>query len=100
MNYVFDLTTGRVVIVTDMTEWKDRFPQWRPGSDITMHIVDGWRSGTRALEPDQLPYVLIARQPRKSWPYMFDTTNGLMVVSGATISIIEARDPDLHQFFP
>lgn len=100
LTYVLNLDPERVLIGTEMAEWKQRFPQWGPGSDVTMHIVNGWRSGARKLEPDELPYTLIANKPRKAWPDMFETTGGLMVVSGAVNSIIEDHDPSLHQFFP
>jgi hypothetical protein len=83
-----------------MVEWKERFPQWGPGSEVTARIVDGWRSGARKLEAEQMPRVLIAEKPRKSWPDMFMTTNALIVVRDAVKSIVEDYDPQIHQFFP
>lgn len=100
MTYVLNTSPERVFIATDMVEWKERFPSWGPRSEVTARIVDGWRSGARKLEAEQMPRVLIAEKPRKSWPDMFMTKNGLIVIRDAVKSIVEAYDPQIHQFFP
>lgn len=49
--------------------------------------------------PDELPKVLVAEKPRKTWPDAFEGVNGIPVVSGRAKDVIERFDPDLDQFF-
>lgn len=100
MTHVFDMQLGKVQIPVDMPEWKQRYPYVGEGSEKTIDIVDGWRSGKRKTLPEEMPTELVADKPRKSWPDAFTGVNGIHVVSGRAKDVIERFDPDLHEFFP
>ncbi len=100
MTYVFNMSPERVTIGTEWAEWKQRYPANGEHENKNGELVDGWRSGSRKLSPEHLPRVIVPRKPRTSWPDMFKTTNGLLVVREPAKAIIERLDPDLHQFFP
>lgn len=100
MTYIFDMSPERVLIATEWAEWKERFPTNGDHENKDGALVEGWRSGTRKLSPEHLPKLLRPRKPRSSWPDMFKTNNGLLVVRQTAKDIIEGLDPDLHQFFP
>ncbi len=100
MTYIFDMQLGKVQIVTDMPEWRERFPNVGEGSSRTLDIVDGWRSGWRKMLAEEMLKELVADKPRKSWPDAFTTRSGLHIVSERANDVIERFDPDLHQFFP
>ena len=100
MTHVFDMQLGKVQIPVDMPEWKQRYPYVGKGSEKTIDIVDGWRSGKRRTLPEEMPTELVADKPRKFWPDAFTGVNGIHVVSKRAKDVIERFDPDLHQFFP
>lgn len=98
MTNVFDMQLGKVQIPVEMPEWEDRYMNPARG-DEGVAAVGAWRDGERRSRPDELPKVLVADRPRKTWPDAFTGMNGIIVVSNRAKDVIEAFDPDLHQFF-
>ena len=100
MTYVFDPVAERALVQTQMLEWDERYPVPGENSRLALEIVGAWQSGNRRTLPEEMPRLLIAERPRKSWPDTFWTIGGLMVVRAPVRDIIEALDPGVHQFFP
>ena len=100
MTYIFDLELSKVFIDTEMREWNTRFPVPGPERERALAAVDAWCDGKGPNRAEDMPMVLLAGRPRKTWPDAFLTTNGLHVVSGRARDAIEGLDPGVHQFFP
>lgn len=101
MTHVFDMSLHRVIVPFDMPEWQDRHPisKTREEALDAIRIQNGWMDGASALNAEDMPKVLIAQKPRKTWPDAMQVGGGLTVVSDRARAIIEAFDPDVHQFF-
>lgn len=100
MTYILDMRAEGAIIATDMSEWRERFPPLGEKSQMNARITFTWKYGDQKLPADAFPKNLIAQKSRKSWPDMFETTNGLRIASGRAKDIIDTLDPGLHQFFP
>ncbi|MEL6999592.1 MAG: DUF1629 domain-containing protein [Pseudomonadota bacterium] len=100
MTYVFDPYSARNTVGTEAPEWKARFPYIGEESKLTGEIVGAFRSGERRTLPEEMPQLLVADKPRKAWPDIFKTTNGLMVARAPVRDVLERFDPEVHQFFP
>lgn len=100
MTYIFDPTSARNFVDAEYPDWEKKFPYVGETQWETLDIVDGWRSGKRPTVPDEMPKLLIAEKPRKTWPDSFITTNGLLVVRDTVRKVIDHLDPGIHQFFP
>ncbi|MCL1627158.1 hypothetical protein M3N55_00295 [Roseibaca sp. V10] len=98
MPHVFDMQLGKVQIPVEMPDWNERYMNPARGEEGGQ-AVHAWRDGARKSLPEELPKVLVADKPRKSWPDAFTGMNGIYVVSGRAKDVIERFDPDLHQFF-
>ena len=98
MPHVFDMQLGKVQIPVEMPDWNERYMNPARGEE-GVQAVHAWRDGARKSLPEELPKVLVADKPRKSWPDAFTGMNGIYVVSGRAKDVIERFDPDLHQFF-
>lgn len=102
MTHVFDMQLHKVQIPVDMPEWRERFPLSKTDEEVRYKsgITGAFKYGTRKTLPEEMPKVLVAPKPRKSWPDAFTGVNGVHVVSQKVRDIIETLDPGLHQFFP
>jgi hypothetical protein len=98
MPHVFDMQLGKVQIPVETPDWNERYmnPAW---GEEGVEAVRAWRDGARKSLPEELPKVLVADKPRKSWPDAFTGWHGIHIVSGRAKDVIERFDPDLHQFF-
>ncbi|MEL6999591.1 MAG: hypothetical protein AAFP68_15125, partial [Pseudomonadota bacterium] len=97
MTYVFDPYSARNTVGTEAPEWKARFPYIGEESKLTGEIVGAFRSGERRTLPEEMPQLLVADKPRKAWPDIFKTTNGLMVARAPVRDVLERFDPEVHQ---
>jgi hypothetical protein len=96
--HVFDMQLGKVQIPVETPDWDERYMNPARGEE-GVQAVHAWRDGARKSLPEELPKVLVADKPRKSWPDAFTGWHGIHVVSGRAKDVIERFDPDLHQFF-
>ena len=99
MTYIFDMQLHKVQIPVDMPEWHKTYHNPERGAEGT-DAVGAWRDGLRRSVFEEMPTLLVADKPRKSWRDAFTGVNGIHVVSGRAKEVIERFDPDLHQFFP
>jgi hypothetical protein len=99
MTRIFDMQVGKVQIPVETPDWDARYMNPARGEE-GVQAVHAWRDGSRKSVPEELPKVLVADKPRKTWPDAFEGVNGILVVSGRAKDVIERFDPDLHQFFP
>jgi len=100
MTYVFDMSLHRVQIPAEMREWEDRFPVPGPEAERAIAAIHAWRDGEGPNRAEDMPKVMLAPKPRKTWPDAFKAVNGLHVVSGRAKDVIATLDPGVHQFFP
>ncbi|CTQ33403.1 imm11 family protein [Jannaschia rubra] len=98
MVHVFDMQPGKVQIPVETPERNERFMNPARGEE-GVRAVSAWRDGARRSVPEELPKVLVADKPRKTWPDAFTGWHGILVVSGRARDVIERFDPGLHQFF-
>jgi len=98
MTHVFDMQLGKVHIPVETPDWDEHYMNPARGEE-GVQAVHAWRDGARKSVPGELPKVLVADKPRKSWPDAFEGWHGILVVSGRAKDVSERFDPDLHQFF-
>ncbi|WP_281824721.1 imm11 family protein [Jannaschia rubra] len=98
MVHVFDMQPGKVEIPVETPEWNERYMNPARGEEGS-EAVSAWRDAKRKSVPEELPKVLVADKPRKTWPDAFTGWHGILVVSGRAKDVIERFDPGLHQFF-
>lgn len=98
MVHVFDMQVHKVQIPVETPEWNERYMNPARGAEGN-EAVSAWRDAKRKSVPEELPKVLVADKPRKTWRDAFTGWHGIHVVSGRAKDVIERFDPDLHQFF-
>jgi hypothetical protein len=98
MVHVFDMQLGKVQIPVETPEWDERYMNPARGEE-GVQAVHAWRDGDRKSVPEELPRVLVADKPRRTWPDAFEGMHGIFVVSERAKDVIERFDPGLHQFF-
>ncbi|WP_146681533.1 imm11 family protein [Thioclava sp. F28-4] len=100
MTHIYSSGPNGIVIPTEAPEWKANYPYLGEAGKKTLEIVQAFREGRRKMLPEEIPKNLIADKPRKNWPDIFITTNGLLVVREPVREVLERLDPGIHQFFP
>ncbi len=100
MTFVFDMQIHKVMILGEMHEWRERFPLGSKNRKNAMAELSAWRSGDRPNNAEYMPKIIVMDRPRKSWPDVFTTNNGLHVISDRGREMLETLDPGVHQFFP
>lgn len=99
MTFIFDPFGARNYVPTSAPAWRAVFGFKGTRAKEGGEVMGAFCSGTRRSLPEEIPQVLIADKPRKSWPDSFRTTNGLLVVREPVKEVIERLDPGTHQFF-
>jgi hypothetical protein len=98
MPHVFDMQLGTVQIPVETPDRNERYKNVARGEE-GVQAAHAWSDGARRSAPEELPKVLLADKPRKSWPDAFTGWDGIHVVSNRAKDVIERFAPDLHQFF-